>query len=141
MDTKKILFLFILCPLLVFSQQNAIKEADKKVKNFEYLDAIKIYERLYKNGQATPEVIENLANIYYKNASYVLANKWFAKLYTITPQMKSESHYRYAQTLKTVGLQEQSKEQLELFKKLSPDQIRTVLLNSTSNVQRLTSNV
>ncbi|RKS99678.1 OmpA family protein [Flavobacterium sp. 123] len=133
MDTKKILFLFILCPLLVFSQQNAIKEADKKVKNFEYLAAIKIYERLYKNGQATPEVMENLANIYYKNAAYVLANKWFAKLYTITPQMKSESHYRYAQTLKTVGLSEQSKEQLELFKKQSPNQIRTLLLNAPSD--------
>lgn len=137
MDMKKILFLFILSPLLLFSQQNAIKEAEKKVKNFEYLDAIKIYERLYKNGKATPEVIENLANIYYNNASYVQANKWFDKLYSMTSQMKSESHYRYTLTLKTVGLQEQSKEQLELFKKQNPNQIRTLLLNSTSNEKSL----
>lgn len=127
----------MLAPLLMFSQQKTIKKADKKVKNFEYLDAIKIYETLDKKGKATPEVIENLANIFYDNASYVQANKWFAKLYSMMPQMKSESHYRYAQTLKSVGSQAQSQEQLEFFKKLSPNQIRTSLLNSVHNKKSL----
>lgn len=136
MKKLKLLF-FILVPLLVFSQQKAILQGDKKSKNFEYLAAIKIYERIDKKGQATPEVIEKLANLYYENASYVQANKWFTKLFLATPEMKSESHYRYAQTLKTVGLQEQAQEQLELFKKGNPNQIRTTLLNSSSKVNSL----
>lgn len=114
----------------MFSQIKAIKEADRKVKRFEYLDAIKIYERLDKKGQSTPDLIEKLANLYYDNASYAEANKWFAKLYLMSPQMKSESHYRYAQTLKTVGQLEQSKIQIELYKKSAPNQIRAFLLNS-----------
>lgn len=136
MKKLKLLF-FIFIPLIVFSQQKPISEGDKKVDNFEYLAAIKIYERLDKKGQATPEVIEKLATIYYNNASYVQANKWFAKLYQMTPNMKSECHYRYAQTLKTVGLQEQSAEQVELFKKASPSQIRTALLNYSSREKSL----
>ena len=134
---KKIIFLFILIPLLAFSQQKAIRTADKKASNFEYLDAIKIYERLDKNGQATPEVIEKLATIYYDNADYVQANKWFTKLYGINPVMKSENHYRFSQTLKTVGQLEQAMEQLELFKKSSPNQIRTTLLNLPSKEKSL----
>lgn len=134
---KKIVFLLVLTPLFMFSQIKAIKEADRKVKRFEYLDAIKIYERLDKKGQSTPDLIEKLANLYYDNASYAEANKWFAKLYQMTLEMKSECHYRYAQTLKTVGQLEQSKEQLELFKKLCPDQIRTSLLNSSFDEKSL----
>lgn len=134
---KKIVFLLILAPLFMFSQIKAIIEADRKVDSFEYLDAIKIYERLDKKGQATPDLIEKLANLYYDNASYAKANKWFAKLYMMSPQMKSESHYRYAQTLKTVGQLEESKKQIELYKKAAPNQTRTFLLDSNFGTNSL----
>ncbi len=129
---KKILFVLVLSPLVMFSQLKAIKEADKKVKNFEYLDAIKIYERLDKKGQSSPDVISKIANLYYDNARYINANEWYGKLYSMTPQMSSENHYRYSQTLKTVGEIEKSNEQLALFKKMAPSQIRTFLLGSTA---------
>lgn len=115
-------------PFLVFSQKGALAEADKKYNNFEYIKAIKIYENLVKKGHGTPEIIEKLATIYYDNAFYIQANNWYSKLYELNPIMKSENHYRYAQTLKSIANFDESEKQLKLFELASPNQIRTKLL-------------
>lgn len=120
-------------PFLVFSQKTALSKADKKYNNFEYCEAIKIYEALVKKGQATPQIIEKLANAHYNNASYVQANNWFAKLYELNPNMDSENHYRYAHTLKATANFEESEKQLKLFEESSPNQIRTKLLKSQNS--------
>jgi outer membrane protein OmpA-like peptidoglycan-associated protein len=117
-------------PFLVFSQKAAISEADKKFNNLEYIKAIKIYENVVKNGQGTPEIFEKLANVYYDNASYIQANKWFEKLYKLNPNMKSEDHFRYSNTLKATANFVESEKQLKLFEQANPNQIRAKLLKS-----------
>ncbi len=126
-------------PFLVFSQKTALSEADKKFNNLEYIKAIKIYENLVKNGQGTPEIIGKLANAYYDNASYVQANKWFAKLSEVNPNMKSEDLYRYANTLKATANFVESEKQLKLFEQASPNQIRTKLLKSKNELKPIFS--
>ncbi len=117
-------------PFLIFSQKSALSKADEKFNNFEYIKAIEIYENLVKNGQGTPEIFEKIANAYYDNASYIQANKWFEKLYVINPNMKSENHFRYSNTLKATSNFVESEQQLKIFELACPNQIRTKLLKS-----------
>ena len=132
---KKLVVIAILFPFLAFSQKAALSKADKKYNNFEYIEAIKIYETIVKKGKGTPEVFEKLANACYDNASYVQANKWFAKLYEANPNMKSENQYRYAHTLKATGNLGESDNQLKLFEAANPNQIRTKLLLSQKSME------
>jgi outer membrane protein OmpA-like peptidoglycan-associated protein len=146
---KKLVFILILFPIIAFSQKPALIKANKKYNNFEYLEAIKIYETIAKKGKGTPEVFENLANAYYNNANYAAANKWFAKLYEMNPEMGAENQYRYALTLKSVGNTQEAEKQLNLFQQANPNQIRTKLLKAykeiptryqISNIKNLTIN-
>jgi tetratricopeptide (TPR) repeat protein len=127
---KKLVFILILFPFIAFSQNQALIKANKKYNNFEYLEAIKIYESIAKKGNGTPEIFENLANAYYNNANYAAANKWFAKLNEVNPNMSAESQYRYVLTLKSVGNNQEAEKQLNLYQKANPSQIRSKLLKA-----------
>ena len=124
-----------MAPFLVFAQNEALSEADKKFNNLEYIEAIKIYENLVKKGQGTPQIFEKLANAYYDNASYIEANKWFEKLYELSPNMTSENQYRFSNTLKAASNLVDSEKQLKLFEKANPNQIRTKLLKSKNDLK------
>lgn len=127
---KKLVFILILFPFISFSQKPALIKANKKYNNLEYLEAIKIYETIAKKGKGTSEVFENLANAYYNNANYAAANKWFAKLSEVNPNMSAENQYRYVLTLKSVGNIQEAEKQLNLFQQSNPNQVRAKLLIS-----------
>ncbi|MGO4818899.1 OmpA family protein [Flavobacterium sp. W22_SRS_FP1] len=122
---KKNLLLLFIFPILVFSQQNQIKKAEEKFKDEHYIESIKLFENLIDKGVLTAPIYEKLANANYLNANYVEANKWYTKLYELAPEMETENHYRYAQTLKSVGLFAESKIQLNIFESKRPNEIRT----------------
>jgi outer membrane protein OmpA-like peptidoglycan-associated protein len=131
---KKLVFILILFPIIAFSQKPALIKANKKYNNFEYLEAIKIYETIAKKGKGTPEVFENLANAYYNNANYAAANKWFTKLNEVNQNMSAENQYRYALTFKSVGNNQEAEKQLNLFQQANPNQIRTKLLKAYKEI-------
>ena len=130
---KYIIAIIVTFPLLVFSQQREIKEADNQFRQQKYFEAIKIYSTIVKSGNETPEVLEKLAQANYYNANYAQANIWYSKLVSLNQNLKSEDRYRYAQTLKSAGQIDEAKVQLDLFKKLNPNEVRTKLLNSKIN--------
>jgi outer membrane protein OmpA-like peptidoglycan-associated protein len=123
-----------LFPIIAFTQKPALIKANKKYNNFEYLEAIKIYETIAKKGKGTPEVFENLANAYYNNANYAAANKWFTKLNEVNQNMSAENQYRYALTFKSVGNNQEAEKQLNLFQQANPNQIRTKLLKAYKEI-------
>lgn len=130
---KYIIALLVTFPLVVFSQQREIKEADNQFQQQKYFEAIKIYSKIVKGGNETPEVLEKLAEANYFNANYAQANIWYSKLVSQNKKLKSENLYRYAQTLKSVGKTDEANVQLELFKKLNANEQRAKLLNSKTN--------
>ncbi len=121
---KALLFIFTF-PLFVFSQQKEIKKAEKTFSNEHYFESIKIFENLVDKGIKTAEIFEKLGDANYLNANYAEANKWYSMFNDLTSEMDTEHHYRFAQTLKTVGLLEESKKQMDLFESKSPNEIRT----------------
>jgi outer membrane protein OmpA-like peptidoglycan-associated protein len=122
---KKSLLLSFLFPVLVFSQQKEIKKAEEKFNDGHYVESIKIFENLIDKGVETADILEKLGDANYLNANYAEANKWYSKRYASTPETDSEHHYRYAQTLKSVGLSQESESQMVIFVNKRPNEIRT----------------
>lgn len=121
---KTVLFIFAV-PLLVFSQKKEIKNAEKAFNTEHYVESISLFESLVKKGVSSVDVFEKLADANYLNANYVQAYKWYLKLNGLNYQMDAEHQYRYAQTLKSVGLNEDSKKEMEIFERKYPNEIRT----------------
>ncbi|MCP1997469.1 OmpA family protein [Flavobacterium sp. HSC-61S13] len=111
-------FGFLLISLGVQAQVNQEKLGDKNVDNYAYIEAIKIYERIASKGYESPNLSRNLADSYYFNGKLVEANKWYAKMFEQLGDkpMTSEYYYRYAQTLKAVGMYADSDAYLEKFR-------------------------
>ena len=130
---KYIITIIVLFPLFIFSQNRETIKADNQFSQQKYFEAIKTYTKIVKNGTETPEILEKLAQANYYNANYEQANIWYSKLELLGQNMKSEDHYRYSQTLKSVGKTEDAKIQLEIFKKSNPTEVRTNLINNSTN--------
>lgn len=121
---KTLLFIFTF-PLFVFSQSKELIRADKAFALEHYVESIKLFENLVDKGVDKPEVYQKLGDANYLNANYVQAYKWYLKLSGLNYQMDAEHQYRFAQTLKSVGLNEESNKEMALFAKKYPNEIRT----------------
>ncbi len=132
MKSNIIILLILATSFFAFSQQNDIRKANLHYEKQDYFEAIKMYNNIVKKGNESPEIIEKLANANFFNANYEQANVWYTKLAQLSENLKSEVHYRYALTLKSVGKHDDAKVQLELFKNLNPNEKRTLLLNTDS---------
>lgn len=132
---KKILIIACFIPFIVVSQKRALVSAQTKYTNLEYIESIKIYERLVKRGHGTPEILDKLANANFDNANYVEANKWFEKLSEINPSMSPENHFRFASTLKSVSKFQESDNQMKMFIAARPNEIRSALYKSKNDLK------
>ena len=93
-----------------YSQKAKITSADKKYDSYAYVDAIKTYERVAEKGYKSADMFQKLGNAYYFNSDFEKAAKWYGELYALTPDLEPEYYYRYAQSLKAIGKEN------ELFK-------------------------
>jgi outer membrane protein OmpA-like peptidoglycan-associated protein len=133
----------MLVSLSTFSQEKALLRADKKFKQEQYIDAIRIYEQLAKKGVASVEIYERLGDAYYFNAKYDKANIWYQKLYELNPNCSSEYLFRYGQSLKSIGDYDQAKIILGLYSNKEIGEIRAELFrkfNGKANTNEKLSN-
>ncbi len=140
---KKYIYILLLISISANSQEKALLKADKKFKQEQYIDAIKIYEQLAKKGVASVEIYERLGDSYYFNANYEMAFIWYQKLYELNANCSSEYLYRYAQCLKSIGNIDQAKTILELYSNKEKLEIRAELFlkfNGKANTDDKLSN-
>lgn len=123
------IILFFFCST-IHSQQNKLNSADKKYDNLSYVDAISVYEKIANKGYKSVDLFQKLGNSYYFNADYVNANKWYTELFNLNEQIDPEYYYRYSQTLKSVGDNVKSNENLEKFSQLVSSDKRAMLYTS-----------
>ena len=106
---------------LLFAQpEKELEKANEMYKNFSYVDAIKIYERIAQKGFVNQEMLQSLGNAYYYNAEYKKALPWYEQLFQEGKyKVKPEYYYRYAQTLKSVGDYTQADKMMAKFVELT----------------------
>ena len=128
----------LLSTTMLFAQNDKeLEKANELYKNFSYIDAIKIYERIAKKGYVNQEMLESLANSYYYNAEYKNALPWYKQLFDGNYQLKPEYYYRYAQVLKSVGDYDQANKMMAKFVELTnANDTRAALYEENKDYQK-----
>lgn len=140
---KKYIYILLFISISAKSQEKALLTADKKFKQEQYIEAVKIYEQLAKKGVASVEIYERLGDSYYFNANYEKAFVWYQKLYELNANCSSEYLYRYAQCLKSTGNYDLAKTILEQYSNKEKLEIRADLFkkfNGKANTDDKLSN-
>jgi outer membrane protein OmpA-like peptidoglycan-associated protein len=115
----------------IIAQNQDTKVADKLFQRFEYVKAIKEYQKLVDDGKADGYVYKQLADTYYNMFNTAEAIKWYAKA-TLTAQ-DAETYFRYAQMLKSNGKYEESNKQMNKFVALAPNDLRAKSFKENPN--------
>lgn len=122
---KKQIALLLLLPMGLLAQERTIKKADKKFVSESYVSAIQIYERLANKGMGSEQIYEKLGDANYFNANYVAAEQWYTKRYELQGTFPKEFLYRYGQSLKSAGKNDQANQIMAQYAKENPTQLRT----------------
>ena len=128
---------------LLFAQpEKELEKANEMYKNFSYVDAIKIYERIAQKGFVNQEMLESLGNAYYYNAEYKKALPWYEQLFQEGKyKVKPEYYYRYAQTLKSVGDYTEADKMMAKFVELTnANDTRAALFEENKDYQTVIKN-
>ena len=122
---------FVVISITVSAQNKNTKIADKLFARFEYVDAVKEYQKLIENGKAEPYVYKQLADANYNMFNSAEAIKWYKK--ATETQQDAETYYRYAQMLKAEGKYDDANKQMKKFATAAPSDLRAKSFNENPN--------
>ena len=122
---------FVVISITVSAQNKNTKIADKLFARFEYVDAVKEYQKLIENGKADPYVYKQLADANYNMFNSAEAIKWYKK--ATETQQDAETYYRYAQMLKAEGKYDDANKQMRKFAAAAPSDLRAKAFNENPN--------
>ncbi|MFT6748838.1 MAG: outer membrane protein OmpA-like peptidoglycan-associated protein [Flavobacterium sp.] len=126
---KKTLYLlfFALITLQISAQKVQIAQADKDFEQYDYVDAIKTYERIFEKGYKSTNMLQKLGDSYYFKAELENAAKWYTELFALTQDVAPEYYYRYSQTLKAIKDYKKADQMLLKFNQISGNDTRAKL--------------
>ncbi len=110
-----------------YSQEVQLKKANSNYENFQYVDAIKTYEKVAKKGYKSVELFSKLGDSYYFQSKLREANYWYNDLFLLNEKLNSEYYFRYAQTLKAVGDYKKADAMMALFNEANTSDVRAML--------------
>ncbi len=116
-----------------YSQEMQLKKANSNYENFQYIDAIKMYEKVVEKGYKSVELFSKLADSYYFQSKLKEANNWYDKLFSLNEKLKSEYYFRYAQTLKAVGDYKKADVMMDVFNQVNSSDLRAILSKEQIN--------
>ena len=120
LHTLLLVFIGLFSISTIYSQDRALKSAEKKYDKYEYIDAQQTYLRVAEKGYKSADLFKNLGNSYYFNSQFEEASKWYEKLVNTYPDdIEPEYYFRYAQTLKSVKRYEDADVYMKRFSEVS----------------------
>ncbi|MFM9988934.1 OmpA family protein [Flavobacterium sp.] len=135
---KKILTIALLLVCFCVNAQNrGLKKGAKQYESLAYIDAAKTYERVAEKGYKSVELFQKLGNSYYFNGKLKEAKRWYKHLFELNEKVEPEYYYKYAQTLKAVGDYLTADKYLDLFQKMSSDDLRVGLYQDQRNYKEV----
>lgn len=123
---------FVIASTVLSAQNKETKTADKLYQKFEYVDAVKEYQKLVDQGKADAYVYKQMADSYYNIFNAKEAAKAYA-LAIAAEKQDAETHYRYAQMLKASGQAEAANKQMEQFASMKPNDDRAKSFKANPN--------
>jgi len=106
----------LLCTFIGFSQSSKIEKANAEFDKYAYVDAREIYLKVVEDGTTSAEIYQRLGDTFYWNSEYDKASKWYLRLISEYPaEVDVNYYYRAAQSLKSMGQDEQAKEFMETY--------------------------
>jgi len=133
---KRIYILSILSALIfntAFAQKAKASSAIKKYENLSYVESRNQLLKLANKEDASPEVLEKLANAYYFNSEMEDASIWYEKLMAFNLPTEPENYFRYAQALRAQEKYRESDEILKSFAEIKPEDSRVKQFLKQSN--------
>lgn len=131
MKNLYIVLSFLAISSSIIAQNQDTKTADKLFHRYEYVAAIKEYQKLVENGKADGYVYKQLADTYYNMFNTAEAIKWYSK--AIQTSQDAETYFRYAQMLKSSGKYEEANKQMNKFASLVPNDLRAKSFKENPN--------
>lgn len=116
-----------------YSQEMQLKKANSNYENFQYVDAIKTYEKIAEKGYKSVELFSKLGDSYYFQSKLKEANNWYEKLFSLNEKLNSEYYFRYAQTLKAVGNYIKADAMMDVFNQVNASDLRAILSKEQFN--------
>ncbi len=98
----KTIRLCILLFLFGITTNGISQNASEKIDVNTHIDLVKVYEKYVEEGYGSPEIYEELANGYYFKNNYLLAKKWFEKLFESKEKIDPTAQFRYKQTIRAL---------------------------------------
>lgn len=116
------------------AQESQIEIASENFEEFDYIEAIKEYEDLVKQGYNNAQIYKQLGDANFYNSNYRDAAKWYRGYYlSSNKKMESEYLFRYALSLKSLKRYEESDEVMLVMKDSLPDDLRVQKFTSKAN--------
>lgn len=98
-----ILIFLLLLSTATIAQSRKLVRANAKYEKMAYMEAARLYEIIIRKDTDNEEVLKKLANSYFKNAKYIEAEKWYAKLFEINKNQDDKCLLEYIHVLKIMG--------------------------------------
>ena len=120
---KNYILLYIIITIFsikAYSQKEKEPSVILNQKKYVEIDVIKTYERVAGKGYKSVDMFKKIANSYFSNFESEKAVSWYCELFAMTSNLEFEYYYRYAESLKSIG---QNEEAYQLLKKFNQKEI------------------
>ncbi|SDX97978.1 OmpA family protein [Flavobacterium degerlachei] len=129
---------FVLSSMTILAQNKQTKSADKLFDRYEYVKAASAYEVLVQNGNSDSYVFKQLGKSYYYMNNTSQSEKWYEQ--AMQTEQDADTHYRYAQLLKSNGKYADSDKQMKVFVSMKPNDPRAKeFINNPDYLSKISS--
>lgn len=118
MKLRLVLYLFLFLFTRPAYSQKWAERGHQQFQELAYSAAIVSLEKAVEEGYATQQIYTELADASYFNARYQAAAQWYQLAFQKRNQLDSVQYLRFAQSLKSIGKQEEAQKLLETFTSL-----------------------
>ena len=99
---------------------NAITPTEKK--KYVDIDVLGTYERVLDKGYKSVDMFKKVGDKRFFGGDLVVAAKWYSQLFAMTTDLDPVYFYRYAESLKSVGLVDKATEMMTIFENKNAQQ-------------------
>lgn len=92
-----------------------IAETPKEKVEYIYVNVVYVYERVLEKGYRSVFMLKAVANHYYFKNQMDKAAKWYAELFEMTNDLEPIYYYRFGDSLKSTGKNQQANAMIEKF--------------------------